>query len=76
MDKTITDKKPALQNRINTTDRNGLASFDEWMAHKQLCRKIFEEAQLSLRVSQEEYLAQLETVVSIHKGMAKGSNKS
>lgn len=75
MDKTITDKKPELQNRINMMDSNGLASFDEWMAHKQLCRKMFEEAQLSLRVSREEYLAQLETVVSIHKGIAKASNK-
>jgi hypothetical protein len=70
MDKTITNKKPELQNRSN-----GLANFDDWMAHKQLCRKMFEEAEVSLRVSREDYLAQLETVVSIHKGMAKGSNK-
>lgn len=71
MDETITDKKPQLQNRSN-----GLASFDEWMAHKQLCRKIFEEAQVSLRISREDYFTQLETLVSIHKGIDKGSNKS
>ncbi|MFC7299910.1 hypothetical protein [Herminiimonas aquatilis] len=74
MDKKITDIKPAPQNRI-VTDSQRLASFDEWMAHKRLCRKMFEEAERSLRVSREDYLAQLETVVSIHKGMAKDSNK-
>lgn len=74
MDKKITDIKPALQNRI-VTDSGRLASFDEWIAHKQLCRKMFEEAQLSWRVSREDYFAQLETVVSINKGMAKSSNK-
>ncbi|RBA22892.1 hypothetical protein [Herminiimonas fonticola] len=75
MEKKITDDKPELQNRVNKTGSDGLASFDEWMAHKQLCRRMFVEAELSLRVSREDYLAQLETVVSRHKGMVKGSNK-
>lgn len=75
MDKKITDDKPELQNRVNKAGTDGLASFDEWMAHKQLCRRMFVEAELSLRVSREDYLAQLETVVSRHKGMVKGSNK-
>ena len=67
MDKTI-NKKPDLQNRIKMVNSNELASFEEWMAHKKLCRKMFEDAQLSLRISREDYLAQLETVISLHKG--------
>lgn len=75
MEKTVTDNKQDSQNRINKVGSDGLASFDEWMAHKELCRRMFVEAELSLRVSREEYLAQLETVVSRHKDITKRLNK-
>ena len=72
MHNTITGESPKLQNRINNVGSEGMPSFDEWIAHKQLCRRMFEDAELSLRVSREDYLDRLEAVVSLHKAMVKG----
>ena len=65
----ITNDKPE---HLTNVGGDRLANFEEWIAHKQLCRQMFEEAELSMQVSREDYLARLDSVVAHHKKTAKG----
>ena len=54
---------------VNQTVSNRIAGYDAWRAHKAVCRKMFEEAERSLKVSRVEYLVQLDVVVATHKAL-------
>jgi hypothetical protein len=71
MNKTIADD--VLQIRevfgTNTVGCNGMANYESWRAHKDLCRKMHDDAESLIRISRIAYLIELELVIDRHQAM-------
>jgi hypothetical protein len=47
-----------------------LPRYEVWLAHKELCRKMYVEEECSVRDSRAAYLVQLDVIVARHKASA------